>query len=75
MGNPNTIKADDYMVFASRHGVFVGAKEGACIQISIPATTENDFQAQVMFIDLPLMSEECYKNFVKAISILGEVFE
>jgi hypothetical protein len=63
------------MIIENDFGVFVGQKCGVCIEVSIPGQTDNDWKVQSSFLDLPLMDEETYENFLECLNKLKAVFK
>lgn len=56
------------------YGIFIGQKQGDCIKISIPARTSSSSIYKTEFLDLPLMDEKTYDNFIESIVAMKELF-
>ena len=59
---------------ATASGAFVATTRGECLKISVPAQTHNEWANPNIFIDLPMMDEETFINFINTISKFKDLY-
>lgn len=61
-------------IIETETGIFIGQRQGETIRVSVPAETENEWALKTAFLDMPLMNQKTFDNFVNAISEMRCLF-